>query len=98
MIHDFIFVQKVSLLTYLEDESEDGMSYVRVLNEEDVNGDSQIKMTYNAPASNIGIYIAYVYKDERYVINKLGETNPLLARTRNVSSCIKDAYLRFNEW
>ena len=74
------------------------MPYVRVLNEEDVNGASQIKMTYDAPASNIGIYIAYVYKDGRYVINKLGETNSLLARTRNVSSCIKDAYLRFNEW
>ena len=79
-------VYKVSLLAYLEDESDDGMPYVRVLNEEDVNGASQIKMTYDAPASNIGIYIAYVYKDGRYVINKLGETNPLLARTRGVSS------------
>ncbi len=58
-------VQKVQLLVKVKDIYEDAPSYVttytmKKLNEAVVNGQGSIKMSYDAPKENMGLYVAFI--------------------------------------
>jgi hypothetical protein len=58
-------VKKVHLLVKVQDVDEEVPSYVttfsiRQLNEAEVNGQTSIKMSYDAPKDNLGLYVCFV--------------------------------------
>lgn len=86
-------VKKVQLLVEVCDvEEEDCPSYVTrntmvILNEAEVNGRSSLKMTYDAPKENLGLYMAFI-SDTDYRVAKVNGNDvsiddvPQATRTR----------------
>lgn len=85
-------VKKVQLLVYTEadilnefDEKEPSMS---VLNEVDVNNQSSITMYYDAPKSNLGLYVAFITNND-FIIQPVKNNSVSLtrsARTRTITT------------
>ena len=68
-------VKKVQLLVEICEVEEECPSYVtrntmKILNEAEVNGRSLIKLTYDAPKENLGLYVAFV-SDTDYRVTKV---------------------------
>ena len=85
-------VKKVQLLAEVCEVEEDCPSYVTrntmvILNEADVNGRSSLKLTYDAPKENLGLYMAFI-SDTDYRVAKVNgnavsvDDVPQAARTR----------------
>ena len=72
-------VKKVQLLVEICEIEEDCPSYVtrntmKILNEAEVNGRSSIKLTYDAPKENLGLYLAFVSDYDYQVVKVDGNT------------------------
>lgn len=53
-------VERVSILVHMLEE--DGETSIFVLNEAETNGNNSVKLVYDAPANNLGLYIAFISK------------------------------------
>ena len=70
-------VKKVQLLVDICEVEEDCPSYVtrntvKILNEAEVNGRSSIKLSYDAPKENLGLYVAFI-SDNDYQVTKVND-------------------------
>lgn len=90
-------VTKVQILVEVCEVNEDCPSYVSrnsmyVLNEANVNGESSVKLTYDAPKDNLGLWAVFYTKDNDYLVAKIhGQTVSIkdvitCARTRTIYS------------
>ena len=88
-------VKKVQLMVSVRDVSEDS-SYdvtpnsMSVLNEVETNGQSSVKLKYDAPKDNLGLYVAFV-TDKGYFVRKVSGNSvafdgPASARTTRALS------------
>ena len=85
-------IKKVQLLVYTEadilnefDEKEPSMS---VLNEVDVNNQSSVTMYYDAPKSNLGLYVAFITNND-FILQPVKDNSASLtrsARTRTITT------------
>ena len=79
-------VQKVQLLALVEETNEDGdvVTSMTVLNELETNNQSLLKLYYDAPMSNKGLYVAFINEGNSYSVQKISGTsvtyNPNLRR------------------
>lgn len=64
--------KKVQVLAFTHETDADGdvISNVNVLNEADLNGSTQVTMTYDAPNNNDGLYVAFV-SDKDYAFTEI---------------------------
>ena len=61
-------VKKVQVLVYIQEE--DGETSMNILNEADVNGESTIVLTYDAPTDNFGLFVSFI-SDFNYTLKKV---------------------------
>ena len=65
-------VKKVQVLSYVTAYDEDGeaITNLDVMNEIELNGSTTVKLTYNAPIANQGIFVAFI-SDNDYQLRKV---------------------------
>jgi len=64
-------IKKIKLFTYIREE--DGETSILSLNESDINGESEVKLVYDAPANNLGLYLAFISNDNITVMEANGD-------------------------
>lgn len=72
-------VKRVQLLVSVQEEGDDSPSYVtktgiRVLTQAEINQQTTIKLYYDAPKDNLGLYVAFVTDDDYIVREVKGNT------------------------
>ena len=79
-------VEKVKLFAYVSEE--DGETSVLSLNESEVNGKGSIKLVYDAPNNNLGLYVAFISSINIAVMKVEGNVVSFnsRARTRAIST------------
>lgn len=85
-------VEKVQLLVYTEadvlNEFNEKETSMTVLNEADIKGQSSVTMYYDAPQNNLGLYVAFITKND-FILQKI-EGNSVSyskpAKTRTIST------------
>ncbi len=65
-------IKKVQVLSIVNGVREDGDTYMTmtVLNEAELNGNTQITLRYDAPTNNNGLYVAFI-SDDNYAVRKI---------------------------
>lgn len=98
--------KEVQLLVSIKEN--DGETSLKVLNKVSVNGESDIKLSYDVPNDNLGLYVAFV-SDNGYNVKRVGNTTRGVA-TRAISteytlptteptiSTIEDSYANIRGW
>ena len=64
-------IKTVKLFAYITEE--DGETSILSLNESDINGESEVKLVYDAPANNLGLYLAFISNDNITVMEAKGD-------------------------
>lgn len=81
-------VDRVQLLVCTTET--DTTTSVAVLNEEEVNGQSSIRLTYDVPSSNLGMYVGFITKETLRLVkiegNSVSFNDAAQARTRAAST------------
>lgn len=82
--------KKVQVLAFTHETDADGdvISKVSVLNEADMNGGTQVTMTYDAPSNNDGLYVAFV-SDKDYAFTEI--KNGVATQESNVQKSARRA-------
>lgn len=82
--------QKVQVLVYTEgvNEENETVTSLQVLNETDVQGQSEIRLHYDAPKENLGLFAAFI-SDKSYELKRIFNgvaSNTAKARTRAITT------------
>jgi len=64
-------IKTVKLFAYITEE--DGETSILSLNESEMNGESEVKLVYDAPANNLGLYLAFISNDNITVMEANGD-------------------------
>ena len=64
-------IKTVKLFAYITEE--DGETSILSLNESEMNGESEVKLVYDAPANNLGLYLAFISNDNITVMEAKGD-------------------------
>ena len=64
-------IKTVKLFAYITEE--DGETSILSLNESEMNGESEVKLVYDAPANNLGLYLAFISNDNIIVMEANGD-------------------------
>ena len=64
-------IKTVKLFAYITEE--DGETSILSLNESEMNGESEVKLAYDAPANNLGLYLAFISNDNITVMEADGD-------------------------
>ena len=98
--------KEVQLLVNVKED--DGETSIMVLNKANVNGAKEIKLSYDLPSENLGLYVAYI-SDNGCNIEKVGNTTRAamaraisteytLPSTEPTISIIEDSYSSIRGW
>ena len=93
-------IEKVLLMAFTEEVNEEGerVTSLSVLNEADVNGQSSIQLYYDAPSSNLGLYVAFLssnsYTLKRVVDNTVASNSRPMTRAISTAFTLPDTELR----
>ena len=87
-------IKKVQVLAHASAVDESGVEYttLKLLNQKDVKGQSCVKLYYDAPIDNLGLYVAFI-SDDNYSLKKIeGSTVSSVnaARTRYTEIVTRD--------
>ena len=81
-------IKIVKLFAYITEE--DGETSILSLNESEINGESEVKLVYDAPANNLGLYLAFISNDNISVMKAdddiVSYNNGAKAGTRTITT------------
>ena len=81
-------IKTVKLFTHITEE--DGETSILSLNECEMNGESDVKLTYDAPSNNLGLYLAFISNDNITVMevdgNVVSYNSGAKAGTRTITT------------
>ena len=80
-------VKKVQVLAITQGVREDDETYtsMSVLNETELNGNTQVTLRYDAPSNNEGLYVAFI-SDDNYAVRKMDGNTVSLETTAQKSA------------
>jgi hypothetical protein len=82
-------VDRVQLLVCIAES--DSTTSLTVLNEKEVNGQTTIKLAYDAPNDNLGLYVAYISANN-FVMSKV-ENNTVASMARRTATRAEESYV-----
>lgn len=81
-------IKTVKLFTHITEE--DGETSILSLNECEMNGEGEVKLTYDAPSNNLGLYLAFISNDNITVMevdgNVVSYNSGAKAGTRTITT------------
>lgn len=81
-------IKKIKLFTHIREE--DGETSILSLNECEMNGEGEVKLTYDAPSNNLGLYLAFISNDNITVMevdgNVVSYNSGAKAGTRTITT------------
>lgn len=78
-------IKSVQVIAYVSETNEDGeiVTSMNVMNEAELNGETSVTLTYDAPTDNLGLYVAFISYSSEYTLKKVeGNTVTLDGRAK----------------
>ena len=87
-------INKVQILVYLDDIDEGGdtITTLNVMNEAELNGNTTVKLTYDEPFDNKGVFVAFVSDDDIQMRKVTGSTVSLDTKAGTRGTSLSQVY------
>ena len=87
-------IKKVQVLVYLDAEDEDGepITDLNILNETELNGKTSVKLTYDVPKDNKGVFVSFISDNDIQMQKVTGSTVSLETKAGSRGTALSQTY------